>query len=86
MKKITFGTDGWRATIADSFTVENIVSISHAYAEFLKQNNKKNTKNGIAIGYDTRFMSDHFASIVADVISYHGIDVFLSAFSVIRVT
>jgi len=34
---IRFGTDGWRAVIADEFTFENVERVAQAYAEFLRQ-------------------------------------------------
>ncbi|MDQ3744605.1 MAG: phosphoglucomutase/phosphomannomutase family protein [Acidobacteriota bacterium] len=34
---IRFGTDGWRARIADEFTFENVERVAQAYADFLNQ-------------------------------------------------
>jgi phosphomannomutase len=34
---IRFGTDGWRARIADEFTFENVERVAQAYSDFLKQ-------------------------------------------------
>lgn len=34
---IRFGTDGWRARIADEFTFENVERVAQAYADFLRQ-------------------------------------------------
>ena len=34
---IRFGTDGWRAPIADEFTFENVERVAQAYADFVKQ-------------------------------------------------
>ncbi len=33
--KIKFGTDGWRAIIAQDFTVENVAKVSEATAKWL---------------------------------------------------
>ncbi|MDD5006056.1 MAG: phosphoglucomutase/phosphomannomutase family protein [Candidatus Omnitrophica bacterium] len=79
-EKIKFGTDGWRAVIADTFTFENLKIVSQATADFLKssQAKSKNKKLNIAVGYDTRFMSENFAEIVACVFAANGINVILS--------
>ena len=34
---IRFGTDGWRAVIADEFTFENVERVAQAYADFVNQ-------------------------------------------------
>ncbi len=79
-EKIKFGTDGWRAVIGDGFTFENLKCISQATADFLNNSKRKpkDKKLKIAVGYDTRFMSEKFAEIVACVFSANGIKVILS--------
>jgi len=69
---IKFGTDGWRAIIADTYTFKNVRIVTQAVAEYLGQGKK------VAVGYDTRFMSEHFAKIAAEVLSNNGIEVVLS--------
>ncbi len=73
---IKFGTDGWRGVIADDFTFENIAKVALATANFYKRHKK--IKNGIVIGYDSRFLSQEFAEKVAEVIGNRGIKVILS--------
>lgn len=73
---IKFGTDGWRAVIADEYTFENLKKISKATA-IAFQNHPK-LKNGIIIGYDTRFLSKEFAECSAVVFANHGIKVYLT--------
>ena len=34
---VRFGTDGWRAVIADEFTFENVERVAQAYSDFVKQ-------------------------------------------------
>jgi len=79
-KTIKFGTDGWRAVIADDFTFVNLKKVAQATADYAKENLKKpdGQKIGICVGYDTRFLSDKFAQIVAEVLSANGIAVVLS--------
>jgi phosphomannomutase len=73
---IRFGTDGWRAIIADSFTVANVRIIAQAVADHLKD--QPTPPAGIAIGYDTRFLSANFARTAAEVIAANDIPVVLS--------
>jgi phosphomannomutase len=69
---IKFGTDGWRAVIGDDYTFENLKIVSQAVADYLGKGKQ------VSIGYDTRFMSDRFAELVAEVLSNNGIKVLLS--------
>lgn len=71
-QEIKFGTDGWRAIIADTYTFKNVKIVSQAVADYLGAGKR------IAVGYDTRFMSGRFAEISAEVLSNNGIEVILS--------
>ena len=73
---IKFGTDGWRAVIADEYTFDNLRKISKATAIAFQKHPK--IKNGIVIGYDTRFLSGEFAECAAEVFANHGIKVYLT--------
>jgi alpha-D-glucose phosphate-specific phosphoglucomutase len=73
---IKFGTDGWRAIIAEDFTFENVRYCAQGVAEYLKQS--KLAGRGIVIGYDTRFDSEDFAAAAAEVLAGSGIKVYLS--------
>ncbi|MBL7197918.1 MAG: phosphoglucomutase/phosphomannomutase family protein [Candidatus Omnitrophica bacterium] len=77
---IRFGTDGWRAVIGDTFTFENLRYVSQATVDFLNNTKRKfkNSKFKIVVGYDTRFMSEKFAEVVACVFAANGIKVILS--------
>ena len=70
--EIKFGTDGWRGIIGDNYTFENLKIVSQAVADYLGKDKK------VAVGFDTRFMSDKFAEVVAHVLSNNGIRVLLS--------
>ena len=48
---IKFGTDGWRAIIADDFTVDNVKRVAEATALFMKKHKMKKA----VIGHDCRF-------------------------------
>src|SRR5919108_2515305 len=73
---VQFGTDGWRATIAETFTFDNVRLAAQATAEYFKAAGK--AERGIVVGYDTRFGSDRFARAVAEVLAGNGIHVLLS--------
>ena len=77
MAEISFGTDGWRAVIADDFTFANIRRVSQAIALHLQE--KKLARQGIVIGFDTRFLAEEFAQAVAEVMAGNGIRVYLCA-------
>jgi phosphomannomutase len=76
MTDIKFGTDGWRGLIADDFTFANVRRVAGAIASYVLKH--ENASRGVIIGYDTRFLSDHAARLVANVIAGAGIPVKLS--------
>ena len=69
---ITFGTDGWRATL-DVFTTPRLQMVGQAVADYLKDEGRAD--QGIAIGYDAREDSRHFAEELARVMAANGFDV-----------
>ncbi len=77
---ITFGTDGWRAIIADDFTFTNVRACAQGVVEYLKQ--VQQSSKPVVIGYDTRFASEDFAAATAEVIAANGIKVYLSSHTV----
>jgi phosphomannomutase len=58
MTKIKFGTDGWRAIIAEDFTVANVARVSEATAKWIVKNGKSKS---VVIGHDCRFAGQLFA-------------------------
>jgi [acyl-carrier-protein] S-malonyltransferase len=73
---IRFGTDGWRAVIAEGFTFQNLALAAQASAQVLA---RTYPGEGILIGYDNRFLSERFAAHAAEVVARLGIPVYLSA-------
>src|SRR4051812_13006468 len=73
--RIEFGTDGWRAIIAEEFTFENVRYCAQAVADWLHQEGKASA--GLVVGYDTRFASDRFAAAVAEVAAANDVPVYL---------
>ncbi|MBM3139987.1 MAG: phosphoglucomutase/phosphomannomutase family protein [Chloroflexi bacterium] len=76
MTDIKFGTDGWRAVIADDYTFDNVRLVSQSLAEYLKRHELAG--RGVAIGYDTRFLSGSFAGATAEVMAGNEIRAWLS--------
>ena len=74
--QIKFGTDGWRAVIADDFTFANVRIAAEAIAAYIHA--KEDPKKGLCIGYDTRFGSKAFARACAEVAAATGIPVMLA--------
>jgi alpha-D-glucose phosphate-specific phosphoglucomutase len=70
---VRFGTDGWRAVIAETFTFENVRLVSQAVASYLLDAAEPDAQPEMVIGFDTRFLSDRFAAEVARVMAANGI-------------
>ncbi|GLR18647.1 phosphohexomutase domain-containing protein [Portibacter lacus] len=73
-EQIIIGPDGWKAIIAQGFTVENISRVSQATAEWMKTQNF--TK--VVIGFDTRFGGKMFSRKIAKIMASYGFEVFIS--------
>ena len=69
MTPIRFGTDGWRAVIAEDFTFANIDRVAQATADYWKANPQPGTELTAIVGYDRRFLSDQFARRTAEVLA-----------------
>jgi alpha-D-glucose phosphate-specific phosphoglucomutase len=73
---IKFGTDGWRAAIADQYTFANVRVVAQATADYLHEN--RQAADGLVVGYDMRFASEFFAAAVAEVLAANSIHVWLA--------
>jgi phosphomannomutase len=73
MTQIKFGTDGWRAIIAQDYTVDNVRRVADATARWMLSKGMSR----IVIGYDTRFGGEMFANVTACVCADRGIKVVL---------
>ena len=52
MTKIKFGTDGWRAIIAQEYTTDNVARVAYATAQWIKNTSDNHSA---VVGYDCRF-------------------------------
>ena len=75
MNKIKFGTDGWRAIIAEEYNFENLSRITLGTLKWLK---KKYPRPSVVIGYDCRFGGERFSNLCAKILSSNNVDVILS--------
>lgn len=73
--RIKFGTDGWRAIIAEDYTFENVRICAQSVARYLLD--RKTAQHGLVIGYDPRFQSENFAAAVAEVAAANGVKAYL---------
>ncbi len=74
---IKFGTDGWRAIIAQDYTFDNVRACAASAAMYLQQHGLAD--RGLVVGYDARYASEDFAVAVAEVVAGYGIKVMLSS-------
>jgi phosphoglucomutase len=72
---IAFGTSGWRAIIADEFTLANVRLVTSAIASVL---NDETAGGRIIVGYDTRFLSEKFAAECATEFAELGFESYLT--------
>ncbi|MFP4227205.1 MAG: phosphoglucomutase/phosphomannomutase family protein [Salinivenus sp.] len=70
---ITFGTDGWRAVIADDYTFENLARVAQATAAWLHDD--YGDTPSVVLGHDTRFLGRAFAERAAQVLAEAGVHV-----------
>ena len=75
MTELKFGTSGWRGIIAEEFTFANARLVCQGIAQYLID--EKLTSQGVVIGYDTRFMSEDFAAMAAEIMAGNGLRSFL---------
>lgn len=69
-EKIKFGTDGWRAIIAEDFTFENVALVTAAIAKYLDEAYSKDKP--VLLSFDPRFLADKFALYSAEVLASFG--------------
>ena len=77
---IVFGTDGWRARVAEDFTFENVRRCADGVAQYVVDQGA--TASGVVVAYDRRFASEHFAQAAAEVLLARDIPVAFSVHAV----
>lgn len=75
--QISFGTDGWRAGIADDYTFANLRRVATAAARFYRDR-ADGAERGVVIGHDRRFLAREFAKAAAEVLAAEGVPAYLT--------
>ena len=68
--QIKFGTSGWRAIIAEDFTVANVRRAVIGIARYVVSRNSASPR--VIVGRDPRYMGERFVQVAADVLSALG--------------
>jgi phosphoglucomutase len=68
---IKFGTSGWRAIVADGFTLENVRRAVHGIARYVT--GKNGGHGSLVVGRDPRFMGEIFVAEAAAILEQHGV-------------
>ncbi len=71
--QIKFGTDGWRAIIAQEFTTDNVARVAQATGLWVKSISEKPS---ITIGHDCRFAGPLFTEVTIKVLCNEGVKVY----------
>jgi alpha-D-glucose phosphate-specific phosphoglucomutase len=67
--QIKFGTSGWRAILADEFTMENVRRAVTGIARYVASRNTGSPK--LLVGRDPRFMGEAFVAEAATILARH---------------
>src|SRR5438270_488415 len=67
--QIKFGTSGWRAILADEFTMENVRRAVTGIARYVASRNAGSPK--LLVGRDPRFMGEAFVAEAATILARH---------------
>ncbi|MFZ1752479.1 MAG: phosphoglucomutase/phosphomannomutase family protein [Caldilineaceae bacterium] len=76
MSDIKFGTDGWRGRIAEDYTFANVRRAAQGFADYLSS--EGHDGKAVVVGHDKRFLGEHFAAAVAEVLAGNGFHVHLT--------
>ncbi len=75
---IRFGTDGWRALVAEEFTFPNVRKVVQGIALYLRSHPVRGRSRTVLVGYDTRPLGDRFAQATAEVLAGNGLRVWIT--------
>ncbi len=76
---LRFGTDGWRAVIAEQFTFANVRRVAAGAERALREAGSGAPGAPVVVGHDTRFLSRRFAEAAAEVLAAAGRSVLLAS-------
>ena len=68
---IQFGTSGWRAVMAEEFTISNVRRAVRGIARYVRSLRPQGAR--IIVGRDPRFMGEAFVAVATDILAAHAI-------------
>lgn len=71
MAEIKFGTSGWRAVIAEEFTIANVRRAVTGIALYVRSQKPQGAR--VLVGRDPRFLGETLVEIAAEILATHGI-------------
>ncbi len=69
--QIKFGTSGWRAVMADEFTMANVRRAVTGIARYVASQKPAGAR--VIVGRDPRFLGETFCSMASEILMAHGI-------------
>src|ERR1041385_221923 len=69
--QIKFGTSGWRAIVAEEFTVSNVRRAVNGIARYVAKKNPGGAR--MIVGRDPRYMGERFVQIAAEALAAYGV-------------
>jgi phosphoglucomutase len=69
--QIKFGTSGWRAIVAEEFTIANIRRAVTGIARYITSRRPNGAR--VVVGRDPRYMGERFVEVAAEVLAGHGV-------------
>ncbi|HET9409510.1 MAG TPA: phosphoglucomutase/phosphomannomutase family protein [Candidatus Sulfotelmatobacter sp.] len=69
--QIKFGTSGWRAVMAEDFTLANVRRAVMGIARYVARHKPQGAR--VIVGRDPRFLGETFCALAAEILSAHGI-------------
>ncbi len=73
---IKFGTDGWRAHVAEDYTFASVRRCAQGFSTYLLE--RGHNGQWVVVGHDRRYQGENFAAAVAEVLAGNGISVYLT--------
>jgi phosphoglucomutase len=73
--KIKFGTSGWRAVMAEEFTIANVRRAVQGIARYVASQKPRGAR--VIVGRDPRFLGETFCSLAVEILGSHGITTLL---------
>src|SRR5436853_6971847 len=71
MTTIKFGTSGWRAVLADEFTLANVRRAVTGIARYVAAQHGPGAR--LIVARDPRFMGETFVAAAAEILAAHGV-------------